>query len=235
MQWCNDQSRPVIFLGSSSNMGRFVDVCQLNGITVAGIMDSDYHGNTDQLDGIPVIASEHELADAEQLDYYRHNFNFFCATTWMPETTAVHQRNREKRQRLIDLMDALELPAVSLIDPWARIASTAEIGRGVFVDCFVIVEAGCRLDDYSTVYGQSGIGHHTRIMRNSVIQRYCSIAGDCVFEPNTFVGTSVKALKTGARFGAGTFIHECVYIRRGTVPNETVSMQGDNMSRVRIL
>lgn len=235
MLWCNDRSRPVIFVGSSSNMSRFADVCAINGIAVAGIIDSDYWGNTAELEGIPVIDTELSFQDPVKLLHYSENYNFFCATTWMPDNTSVHIRNREKRAHQIDLLDQSALPVISLIDPWSRIASNAVIGRGVFIDCFTIVESGCMIDDYATVYGQSGIGHHTRLMRNSVIQRYCSIAGDCVFEPNTFVGTAVKALKTGAVFGTGTFIHEAVYIRRGTVPNEVVKINGDNMSRVRIV
>jgi len=221
-------------VGSSSNMSRFVDVCQANDISVAGIIDSDYWGNTQTLYDIPVIDTELSFQDTHKLDYYRDNYNFFCVTTWMPEQNPVQQRNRDKRLRLIDLLDQCQLPVISLIDAWSRVASTAKIGRGVFIDCFTIIETGCQIDDYATVYGQSGIGHHTRLMRNTVIQRYCSIAGDCVFEPNTFVGTAVKALKTGAVFGSGTFINECVYIRRGTVPGEVVGINGKNMTRVRI-
>ena len=226
----------IIGVGSGSTVNYFIDeLASIKHKIDACVASSHETANRLKAKGIPVIDTELSFQDPAKLLHYCENYNFFCATTWMPDNTAVHIRNREKRSQLIDLLDQLALPVISLVDPWSRIAANAVIGRGVFIDCFTIVESGCMIDDYATVYGQSGIGHHTRLMRNSVIQRYCSIAGDCVFEPNTFVGTAVKALKTGAVFGAGTFIHEAVYIRRGTVPNEVVKINGDNMSRVRIL
>jgi acetyltransferase-like isoleucine patch superfamily enzyme len=227
--------KPLIFVGSSSNMARFADLCRINGIEVAGIIDNDYYGNTKEMCGMPIIDTEQSFHDDDKLKYYRDNFDFFCATTWMPETNQVAVRNKSKRDMLIDLMDEKNLSVISLIDPFSRIASDAIIGKGVFIDAFTIVESECRIDDYVCVYAQTGVGHHTRLMRNCVIQRYCSISGDCVFEPNTYLGTAVKALKPGAIFGTGTFIHEAVYIRRGTVPNEIVGMNGKNMSRVTIL
>lgn len=234
MKHCNDRSKPVIFLGSSSNMTKFADVCTANNIQVAGIMDHDYWGNTSSLDGISVIDTEQSLLDPDKLNYYRDNFNFFCASTWSPEHTRDNLRNREKRLRLINTLDQYNLSVISLIDPLTRIASNASIGQGVFVDAFVLLETGCDIQDYASIYSYSAIGHHSKIMRNSVIQRKCSIAGHCVLHPDTYIGTAVKALKTGAVFGTGTFIHEAVYIRRGTVANEIVKMNGDNMSRVRI-
>lgn len=232
---CNDISRPLIFLGSSANIEKLADVCATVGMTIKGIIDSDYWGNTDSIGGIPVIDSENCFDDLDLLDYYKSNFNFFCATNWTPETDPVTTRNREKRNKLIDLIDRLQLPCISLVDPLSRVASSARIGHGVFIDAFVLIEPYCNIDDHVSVYAFVGLGHHTHVMRNSVIQRHCSIGGNCVFESNVFVGTGVRALKTGARFGSGTFIHEAVYIRRGTIPNEIVGQGENNMSRVTIL
>lgn len=229
---CNDTSRPLIFLGSNINIDKLADVCRATGIEIAGIIDNDYWGNTSSVSGIPVIASETCFEDPEQLHKYRTQYNFFCATNWSPETDATTTRNRDKRKRLIDLIDHLQLPCISLVDPMARIASSAQIGRDVYVDAFVLIESHCELHDHSTVYAYTGLGHHTQLMRNSVIQRHCAIAGECVFEPDVFLGNAVRALKTGARFGRGTFIHEAVYIRRGTIPNEIVGLGGKNMSRI---
>ena len=231
---CNDTSRPLIFLGSSMNISKLADVCQLTGIKIAGIIDNDYWGNTDSISGIPVIDSESCFDDPERLAYYRSNYNFFCATNWSPETDPVTTRNREKRSRLIDIIDQLNLPCVSLVDPLSRVASTARIGRDVYIDAFALVESHCEIHDHATVFAFVGVGHHTHLMRNSVLQRHCSIGGEMTFEPDVFIGIGVRALKTGAKFGRGTFVHESVYIRRGTIPNEVVKQGGDNMSRVTV-
>ena len=229
---CNDASRPLIFLGSSVNISKLADVCTLTGIKIAGIIDNDYWGNTEQISGIPVIDTETVFHDPDRLAHYQQNYNFFCATNWSPELDAGTTRNREKRARLIDMIDDLELPCISLVDPLSRVASTAKIGRDVYIDAFALIESHCEVHDHATVFAYVGLGHHSRLMRNSVIQRHCSIGGDMTFEPDVFIGIGVRALKTGATFGRGTFVHEAVYIRRGTIPGEIVKQGGDNMSRV---
>lgn len=225
----NDRSKPLIFLGTNLCLGKYIDVCKENGIEIYGIIDTDYYGNTDSIDGIDVIDSEQGLI--EKSSFYK-DFNFFCATNWGPERSSVATRNREKRHRQINLLDNLKLDVISLIDSKAKISSTCSIGRGCYVDCFALIEPHCILEDYVNIFAYVGLGHHTRVDRNSVIQRHCSIAGNAHFEKNCFLGVAVKALKTGATFGADTFIHESIYIRRGTIPNEVVSIEGRNNARI---
>jgi acetyltransferase-like isoleucine patch superfamily enzyme len=229
---CNNSSKPLVLVGSSTNLGKIKDVCSVHGISIAGIIDRDYYGNTNSISGIPVIGTEDSFEDIDQLNYYRDNYNFFCATNWVPENSAIHTRNRLKRIRIINILDQHHLDVISLVDPLARIATDSVVGKGVFIDAFVLIEPRAEIHDYASVYAFTGIGHHTVVMRNCVIQRHCSIAWDCVFEPDTFLGTAVKALKSGAKFGSGTFVHECVYIRRGTIPGEVVQFGSGNLSRV---
>ena len=227
----NDTLRPLIFLGSNAVMEKYTDVCHEVGINIHGCIDGDYYGNREEICGIPIIDNETAFDDPVKLAEYR-NYNFFCASNWSPEQNAGTTRNRLKRQRLIDQLDALGLNVISIVDPTAKVNSTSKIGRGCFVDCLVVLEAQVILNDYVNIYSHSCIGHHTRIDRNSVIQRQCSIAGQAHFETNCFLSVSVKALKTGATFGHDTFIHECMYIRRGTIPGEVIKINGANMSRV---
>lgn len=221
----NNNTKPLIFLGTSANMTKLVDICDLVGIQVAGIIDSDYYGNTELIQGIPVIDSE------ENISKYQ-DYNFFCAVNWLPSQDPISIRNRDKRIRLINLIDSKELNCISLVDPYARVSSTSVIGRGVYIDAFVLIESLAEIHDYVSIYAYTGIGHHTIVERNTVMQRHCSIAGGCVFEHDTFIGTAVKALKTNAVFGSNTFIHEGIYIRRGTISNEIVSLNSGNRSRV---
>jgi acetyltransferase-like isoleucine patch superfamily enzyme len=86
---------------------------------------------------------------------------------------------------------------------------------------------------FATIYGQCHIGHDTKIGKNTVIQRRCVVAGELTIESDVFVSSCVCILKNHSTIGQGTFIHECVYLRRGTVPGEVVSLQGANLRRVR--
>ena len=213
-------------------MHRFTEVCDLVGITVVGIIDSDYYGNTEQLCGIPVIDTEASFEDPEKLDHYKKNYNFFCATNWTPEKTPVSIRNREKRHRLLEMIDQFALPCISLVDPDARISKYSTVGCGVFVDACVMLEPNVSLGNYTNIYYGSIVGHDSIVGRNCVIQRKCMLAAHVHVDPDVYFGLEVKALKDGARFGQGTFIHEAIYIRRGTVPGEVVSVNGSNNKRI---
>jgi NDP-sugar pyrophosphorylase family protein len=213
-------------------MYKLTGICEDHGIPVAGIIDSDYYGNTEQVCEIPVIDSELAFSDPEKLDYYKNNFNFFCATNWIPESTPVDLRNRQKRSHLIDLIESLGLNCISLVDRDARILKYAEIGRGVFLDAHVMIEVKSKVGDFVSIYYNTLIGHDNVIGKNSVFQRQCILTGNNIVEEDVFFGVAVKALKPGAVFKRNSFIHEGIYIRRGTVADEVVSMNSINQSRV---
>lgn len=42
------QMRPIILLDTSNNLEVVLRICKLNNFTVAGIVDSDFYGNSDQ-------------------------------------------------------------------------------------------------------------------------------------------------------------------------------------------
>ena len=53
------QNSPLVFLGSSSNLELWVELAERAGVTIIGIIDSDYFGNTDNIAGIPIIGATH--------------------------------------------------------------------------------------------------------------------------------------------------------------------------------
>jgi carbonic anhydrase/acetyltransferase-like protein (isoleucine patch superfamily) len=230
--YINCNKRPLIFVGCNYAMLIQKEVCDENGIEVAGIIDSDYFGNTSNLFDIPFIDTEESFNDLDKLKYYRDNFNFFCASNWSPENNPEQKRNREKRHRLINLLDYYQFNVISLVDLRANLSKYASVGRGVFIDAMCNIEASVNIHDYVTVMWACGIGHDTVIERNTVIQRQVWTGGHCHFEEDCFVGIGAKTLKTKARFGKGTWIQEMVYIKRGTVPGEIVGLDGTNTRRV---
>jgi acetyltransferase-like isoleucine patch superfamily enzyme len=226
-------TKPLIFLGSNSVMELYSETCDENGIVVAGIIDSDYYGSRDTVCGIPIIDSESSFENPEQLAYYRENFVFFCAVNWQPVDTEINQRNRKKRQHYIDLINQHDLTCINIIDQRAKVSPSAQLGKGIYVGEFATLDPRVQIGDFVNIYGQCHIGHDTQIGVNSVIQRRCSLVGELTVESNVFVASNVYLLKNHARIGQGTFVHECIYLRRGTVANEIVSLQGANLRRVR--
>lgn len=230
--YINCNKRPLIFLGSNVVMNQLKEVCEDHNINIFGIIDDDYYGSDKNFCGIPVIDTEKSFQDPARLDYYKTNFNFFCATNWSPEKNPVQIRNREKRNRLINLLDQHQLSVISLIDNLSNVSKYAKIGRGVFIDAICNIEPDVEIDNYVWIGWSSGIGHGTRIERNCVIQRQVWTGGFCHFESECFIGIGAKTLKTKAKFGKGTWIQEMVYIKRGTVPDEIVGIDGTNNRRV---
>ena len=221
----NNKDRPLIFVGSNSVMYKLTDLCDRLGIYVAGILDKDYYGNTDTVCDLPVIDTE------ENIQNYT-DYNFFCATNWLPMTDAISTRNRDKRKYLIQLFKDNNIKSISLVDPMASVSKSAVIGHNVFIDAFTLIESNVVVGDFTSIYAQCAIGHNTVFMENCVMQRCVGTAADQVYENDVFFGGGVRALKTGAKYSAGTFVHEQVYIARGTTPNEIVSFNGYNTKRV---
>ena len=68
--------KPIVFLGTSTNLEIFIRVCTLRGMPVAGIVDSDFYGNSEIRNGLPVIGSE----DTFDFEAARDQYDFFIGT-----------------------------------------------------------------------------------------------------------------------------------------------------------
>ena len=142
------------------------------------------------------------------------------------------KRTYFKRKKYIDLIENNNLKCISLIDPSAKVSRHSVIGRGVFIDAQVNVEPEVVVGDFTRIYFLNIIGHNSKIGRNCVLQRRCILAASVHLEDEVYFSPSVIALKVNAQFGAGTFVHECVYLKRGTIAGEIVSIDGENQKRV---
>jgi len=228
----NDSSRPLLFLGSNAAMWFFVDACEQHGIEVAGIIDSDYYGNTSHINDIPVIDTELSFEDSEKLKYYKENFNFFLATNWLADRDPISIRNKEKRQRLIDIIDQFELPCISLVDKSAKVHRTSSIGKNVFIDGFCYISAFNSIEDFVSIFAYSAVGHHNTIGRNSVIQRQSGIKDYNTLESNVYVGLHSQIFGDELTISQGTVIHPCIAMRRSTVADEVISLAGKDLRKL---
>lgn len=228
----NDNNKPVIFLGTNSNLYKYSELCNLLEINIAGVIDSDYYGNTEQYCGITVINDDSVFDDAAQLEHYRKNFNFFCAVNWTPMTDPISLRNKSKREKYLSMIKKYQLNCISIVAPTSYVSASAQIGIGSFVDNMVHIESNVSIGNFVNIYAMSHIGHDATIKDNTVLQRMCVAPSSSKIDNDVYFGPMVKALKDGAVFGSGTFIHEGVYIRRGTRVNEVVTLADKNLKRV---
>jgi UDP-3-O-[3-hydroxymyristoyl] glucosamine N-acyltransferase len=221
----NDTSKPLVFLGSNANIFKIYELAESIGYTVAGIIDDDYHGQG-KFKGIPIIAKEQDIADL------RDTHQFLCVTNWISGTEAGVTRNREKRHKLINLLDSLEVTQASMVSSKAQVSSYSTIGNGVVVDAFAVVEPYVIIDDHVTIHNHSIIGHDSTVGRNTVIQRKVLITSYVIVGDNSYLGIGSRACKSHSVIGKGTFIHPHIMVLRSTTENEEVSLAGHDLRKI---
>ena len=199
-------TKPVIFLGSNTNIIQYVEVCELNNIPVAGIIDSDYFGNTENYKGIPVIGSE-LTADFASL---KNTHNFFIGTN------PVIDRNIVIRNNFIKLVNQHDLPCVNIIDPTARVSKTAKVGHGVYIGFCVSVSTDVKVGNHCQIHSHSIIGDCTDIKDNVIIQRRCTLHGSSIVESGAYLGINTVLVKRNK------FSHITVGKNSKTFPSVTI-------------
>jgi len=226
----NDTSRPLVFVGTSAVIHWQVAVCQSVGITVAGVIDDDYHGQGHFQD-LPVLAKESDLHVGSGLDQYQ----FLCGTNWQPDNQLdlSTTRNRSKRHRIIQQLDNSGLTLGSVAASSALINHhNVQIGHGVFIDHHAHVHPNTKIGDWTNIWSYAGVPPGCVIGRNCVIQRWAFMWDDTTIEDDCYVGMGSKIMRDGVTIATGTHIHPGMTLLRGTKPNEEISLAGKDLRRV---
>jgi acetyltransferase-like isoleucine patch superfamily enzyme len=222
----NDNSKPLILIGSRQSPGAIKRICQQNNISIAGIVDSDYFGNTSVLDGIPVIDTENNL------EKYKQTHNFFLTSMWTPQQDPVNVRNKNRYDYLTGLINQQDLPCITLIDKMAVIDPTVTFGKNCLVDCFTVVGEHSTFGDYVSIYHFAGFGHHNHVGNNCVFQRKSGITSYTTIGDNCYFGLNSNLLASDITIGQGTVVHPGLNLQRGTQENEIVGLAGKDLRRV---
>jgi hypothetical protein len=225
----NDTTKPLIFLGTNSNILKFHELATSVGYTVAGIIDDDYYGQG-PFHGIPVIGREQDLIDHR--DRYGNQFQFLCTTNWVPDNYEIAARNRLKRRRQLYMLDALKFDVATIVGNQAMVSEHAKLSPGVVVDDFAMVEPYVEIDSHTLVYAYAVIGHESRIGRNTVIQRYCLVTSLVTLEDDVYMGLRSSVVRSNVTLGRGTFLHPNLMLLRNTNAGETISLAGRDLRKV---
>lgn len=224
----NDNSKPLILVGSRHALGVIKRICQHHDIVIAGIIDSDYFGNTVDIEGVSVIDTEINL------EKYKETHNFFLASVWTPQQDPVNQRNKNRRDYLISLIDTLDLPCITLIDKTSIVDPTVTFGKSCLIDCLTVIGEYNAFGNYVSVYHQAGFGHHNQVGNNCVFQRKSGITSNTVIEDNCYFGLNSNLLGSDVIIRQGTVLHPGLNLHRSTQENEIVSLAGKDLRRVYI-
>ncbi len=223
-------NKPIIFLGSSMAMTMFVEAADHMGIPIHGIIDKDYYGNTDTLHELPVIDSEECFDNAEKLNYYRDNFQFFVAVNPLPMQDATTTRNREKRYRLIDLVKQHNLECATLISKMTSISPKSTIGKNVFIGNLVTAEPYVSVGDFTNIWGLLVIGHHAQIGENCCIQRHTDVYGSAKIGNDVHL-SGFSGIVEECSIGDGAWIQPGIRVHRDVKPGEIVGFTRESLRR----
>ena len=170
----NDNSKPLIFLGSNSALWFISDICRRHNIKVHGIIDSDYFGNKAHLDNIPVIDSELVFENPTTLQYY-HNLN--CISL-VDKTSVVHETNIIGKNVLIDSFCCVS--AYNTIGDFTSIYAYAAIGHHNVIgrNCIIQRQSGVHMSNIleENVY----VGLSTQVFGDHLTLKKGTIVHPCL-------------------------------------------------------
>lgn len=215
--------KPLIFLGSNSNIILFAETAEKTGMTVKGILDADYYENTETVCDIPIIGSE------DTFDYKNHDCVYFVSPSVIP----VNTRDRQKRLKMIDLVEKLDLPLATIINPHCEIGKTAVIHPGVYIGYGVCIGHSCEIMSHAQLHTYAMMGHHSTLGKNSVMERASFIVSYTNIGQNVHLGFNASLFKSEPlNVGNNSVVHPCITVMRDVDENEIVMIAGNNNRRV---
>jgi len=213
-------SKSLIFLGTCANIIRYKDAAERQGLTVAGILDSDWYGNKQDFQGIPILDSETNILK------YKDTHDFFIATNWSIDPN--HVRDTAKRKMFINLVREQGISCINLIDPTSYIGTGTIIGQGVYVAFSAMIEPGTTIKDFVQIHDFVGLAHGTIVGENTIIQRQAGLHAE--IGNDVYVGMWAKAYKPGMlKIGNGAIINPSLYVARDVAPGEQIRLTKESI------
>lgn len=228
---------PLILIGSRSLMDFYTDTCELLGIELLGFLDQYYWGNTESIDGVPCIGTELDLlknpkkfADAQ----------FMIANTWDGNTRYenLEHNGYHLRHRRIGLVEELQLPCYTLIDPRTIISKDVIIGPGTYIGPMSNIRSKNKIGKHVFVHDNAILAHDIHIGDNCVLGVNATIMGGVRLGNNVYVGTSALIVNGKSTkqphitVGNDCKIHAGALVQKDMAPGTTATYVGKYLRNV---
>lgn len=234
-------TRPLIYVGVRGDFSMFNHIASLNNIRVLGVLDKYYYGNTDIVDGIPVIGSEDWLLDPanEQANRWREDCDFIVTSFWSgsQHLNDTGLNNEQLRIERCDLVDQAGVNVINLIDPdiYTTPGNNLKLGRGSLICCLAgLNRKDIVIGDHCEIDAVVSIGHNTTIGRNVIIGAQ-TVIGKAIIEDNVRIGVHCTVVSGGPNNGSPLTIGTGSSIWMGTTVFKDVprdSMVVPSMPRI---
>jgi UDP-3-O-[3-hydroxymyristoyl] glucosamine N-acyltransferase len=168
--------KPLIFVGSRSVILEMAHTADLNNIEILGILDSQYYGNTEEIQGIPVIGSELWLLDKDnsQAKKWLKDCDFL-PVNWHNGSTEKENNLGLLRQQRINILKESNANLINLIHPDTSIPkktkySSFSIGIGNYIHPGVYISSNnVQIGNYCIISSTSSIHHDVTIHDNVLV------------------------------------------------------------------
>lgn len=119
--------------------------------------------------------------------------------------------DNENRKRWYETLEARGLEVISIIDPTARIAANARIGKGCFIGKFAVVNALAQIGNDCIINTRATAEHESRIGDHAQLATGVLVNGKTVVEELAFLGSGAVCndkitIGRGAVIGSGTVV-----------------------------
>jgi len=216
--------RPLIFLGSSASIDSFVQVARLTDRQIAGIVDDNFFGNTNEICRIPVIGSEQSW----DFENTCNHFDYFIGSSMVP----INVIDRKKRLKMIGIVKQYNLNLATLIHPLSYIYPEVTIGAGSYVGYCVSINNRVAIGKHCQIHAYVGISHDCEIGSNTCIAHQAMIAGLNQIGNNVHIGMGAAVCKNNVVVGNDAVIHPRITVMRDIEENEIVHLGGTNTRRI---
>jgi serine acetyltransferase len=179
--------RPVALIGYKSGFDTITEIIEAKGLELLGLYDQYFYGNTDEVQGIPVIGSEEKIPESDI-----KNVDFILSTGWAGhhrKDNIEHNGDNLRRKR-IKLIRQLGLNCPPMINPEAYVhrSTLPLIGEGVIIGRHCQIRANVTIGAFSYIDNLSSIGHDVTIGENLSMPPYSFVGGYIDFGSNVLIG-----------------------------------------------
>lgn len=192
--------RPLVFVGTRSDMEPLIEIAEENNIPILGVVDRFYTGQ--KFHGLDVIGSDLDLLDKNNtvMQDLVEQADFFVASFFGGVTNVhVHTENTfHLRLERIDIVQQARCNLVNLIHPGADISRSAKLGRNILACRGVIIESHVKVGSFSQFMYNNIISHHAEIGTNCIfLAGNTGCTGGVKFGNNVVAGIESKVLNSG--------------------------------------
>ena len=197
-------NKPLILIGGGGHCKSVIDVAELAGHKIEGIIDRLENAGKTVL-GYPVIGTDDDIKKYSAT----HDFHI----------TIGHIKTNQLRKKLFTAVHEAGGNITSIISPLARVSRHAGIGEGSIIMHYALVNSavsigtGCIINSYANIEHDAHIGDFCHISTGAIIN------GDCRVGNNCFVGS-------GSTISNGVTICDDCFLSIGTVIAKNIIKSG---------